>query len=208
MSAYELRAKILDLTRQFHAENWPALEFVPGNDPVHVTGRVFDSDELTHLVDASLDFWLTTGRYAALFEKQLAAFAGTRFSVLANSGSSANLLAISALTSPMLRSDRMVPGDEVITVAAGFPTTLNPILQNGLRPVFIDSVIPTYNADVTHLEAALSDRTRAVFLAHTLGNPFDVAAVSAFCRKHDLRLIEDACDALGAEYDGRKVCTF
>ena len=208
MTADELRSRILELTREFHRENWPPQAFDPGKSPVNVTGKVFDGDELANLVDASLDFWLTTGRYAKIFERDLARFIGARFSSLTNSGSSANLLAMSALTSPQLGDRRLVPGDEVITVAAGFPTTINPIIQNRLVPVFLDARVPTYDADPAHLEAALSPRTRAVFMAHTLGNPFDLGPVSAFCRKHNLWLIEDSCDALGAEYDGRMVGTF
>lgn len=208
MNAAELRTTILGLTREFHAANWPAAEFRPGTDAVNVSGKVFDGDELANLVDASLDFWLTTGRYAKVFERELARFVGTRFSILANSGSSANLLAISALTSPMLGDRRLVRGDEVITVATGFATTVNPIVQNGLRPVFLDTQIPMYDVDTALLEESVSPRTRAVFMAHTLGNPFDLATVTEFCRKHDLWLIEDSCDALGAEYDGRRVGTF
>ena len=208
MTADELRSQILELTREFHCANWPCLPFEPGKSTVNVSGKVFDGDEMANLVDASLDFWLTTGRYAKIFERELARFVGTRFSSLANSGSSANLLAISALTSPLLGEERMVPGDEVITVAAGFPTTINPIIQNRLIPVFLDARIPTYDFDPAQLEEALSSRTRAVFMAHTLGNPFDLNAVGAFCRKHDLWLIEDMCDALGSEYDGRQVGTF
>jgi CDP-6-deoxy-D-xylo-4-hexulose-3-dehydrase len=160
------------------------------------------------LVDSSLDFWLTTGRFAEEFERRLAESFGVRSATLVNSGSSANLLAVSALTSPKLGSRRLLPSDEVITVAAGFPTTVNPIVQNGLVPVFVDVSLPTYNIDVKMLEAAKSDRTRAVLIAHTLGNPFDAAAVSEFVRKHDLWLIEDCCDAAGATYNGKKVGTF
>ncbi len=208
MTADELRSAILALTREYYAANWIAQPFEPGVHPVPVAGRVFDRDELTNLVDASLDFWLTTGRYAKQFERELARYAGTRFSLLTNSGSSANLLALSALTSPTLGSRRLQPGDEVITVAAGFPTTVNPIIQNRLVPVFCDVTIPSYNIDVTQLEAAVSPRTRAIMLAHTLGNPFPVAEVQAFAQRHDLWLVEDTCDALGSEYDGRKAGTF
>jgi CDP-6-deoxy-D-xylo-4-hexulose-3-dehydrase len=169
---------------------------------------VFDAEELRHLVDASLDFWLTTGRFAEKFEREFAAFFGRRYSILVNSGSSANLLAVSALTSLKLGARRLVPGDEVITVAAGFPTTVNPIIQCGLVPVFVDITIPTYNIDVRQLEAARSERTRAVMLAHTLGNPFDVAAVKNFADRHGLWLIEDCCDAVGSTYNGRPLGTF
>ena len=208
MTAEELRTKILALTREYYDANWTPQPFEPVTSVVPVTGKVFDGDELSNLVDASLDFWLTTGRYARVFEREFARFVGTRFAALANSGSSANLLAVTALTSPMLGDRRLVPGDEVITVAAGFPTTINPIIQNRLVPVFLDLDIPTYDVDVTHLDEALSPRTRAVILAHTLGNPFNLAAIKAFVAKHNLWLIEDSCDALGAEYNGQKVGTF
>lgn len=206
--ADELRARILGLVAEYYSAAFPAREFVPGETPVPVSGRVFDAAELQHLVDASLDFWLTTGRFAAQFEEEFARFFGVRHAVLVNSGSSANLLALSCLTSPELGERRLRPGDEVITVAAGFPTTVNPIIQNQLVPVFVDVTIPTYNVDVSQLEAALSERTRAVMLAHTLGNPFDLDAVTAFTRKHNLWLIEDCCDAVGAMYKGRPVGAF
>ena len=208
MTAEELRHQILSLTRQYYAANWPASNFEPVSSAVPVTGKVFDAEELVHLVDASLDFWLTTGRYAKIFEREFARFVGTRFALLVNSGSSANLLALTALTSPMLGERRLKPGDEVITVAAGFPTTVNPIIQNQLVPVFLDLEIPTYDIDVTHLEEAVSPRTRAVMLAHTLGNPFNLGAIQDFVKKHNLWLVEDSCDALGAEYDGQTVGTF
>ena len=203
-----LRAQILEQVRRYHAEAFPERPFLPGETPVPYAGRVFDAEELVSLVDASLDFWLTTGRFAERFEREFAAFAGSRHALLTNSGSSANLLAVSALTSPKLGERRLRLGDEVITVAVGFPTTVNPILQNGLVPVFVDVTVPTYNVDTTQLEAALSDRTRAIILAHTLGNPFDLDAVTAFAKAHDLWLIEDCCDALGSTYGGRKVGTF
>lgn len=206
--ADELRARILDLVAEYHDEQFAKRTFVPGETAVPVSGRVFDADELRTLVDSSLDFWLTTGRYAAQFEREFAQFCGVRSAILVNSGSSANLLAVTALTSPTLGPRRLLPGDEVITVAAGFPTTVNPIFQNRLVPVFVDVEIPTYNVDVSQLEAARSDRTRAVILAHTLGNPFNVRAVVEFARKHDLWLIEDCCDAVGASFDGQRVGTF
>ncbi len=159
-------------------------------------------------MDSCLDFWLTTGRFAEQFEREFARWFGVRECVLANSGSSANLLAVSALTSPKLGDRRLHAGDEVITLAAGFPTTVNPIIQNNLVPVFIDVTVPTYNVDVTQLEEAFSSRTRAVFFAHTLGNPFDLDAVTAFARRHDLWMIEDCCDAVGASYRGQKAGTF
>jgi len=206
--ADELRAQILGLVREYYTEAFPKEEFVPGETQVHFAGRVFDDEELVHLVDSSLDFWLTTGRFAHRFEKEFARFFGLRHSILVNSGSSANLVALSALTSHRLGKKQLKRGDEVITVATGFPTTLNPIIQNGLVPVFVDVHVPTYNIDVSQLEAALSDRTRAVMIAHTLGNPFDLDAVTSFCKEHDLFLIEDCCDALGSTYDGKMVGTF
>jgi CDP-6-deoxy-D-xylo-4-hexulose-3-dehydrase len=204
----QLRRQIQGLVAEYHAEAFPSNPFVAGETPVPVSGRVFDATELQYLVDASLDFWLTTGRFAEQFEQEFARFVGVRYAILVNSGSSANLLALSCLTSPRLGDRRLKPGDEVITVAAGFPTTVNPIIQNNLVPVFIDITIPTYNVDVTQLDAALSERTRAIMLAHTLGNPFDVEAVVAFAKRHDLWLIEDCCDAIGSEYKGRRVGSF
>ena len=204
----ELRRQILELVGEYCAEAFPARGFVPGESPVPISGRVFDGAEMRLLVDSSLDFWLTTGRFAEQFEKEFARWFGIRECVLVNSGSSANLVAVSALTSPKLGDRRLRPSDEVITLAAGFPTTVNPIVQNNLVPVFIDVTLPTYNVDVTQLEQALSPRTRAVFFAHTLGNPFDLDAVKAFAARHDLWLIEDSCDAVGAVYRGRKVGTF
>jgi CDP-6-deoxy-D-xylo-4-hexulose-3-dehydrase len=206
--AEELREKIRGLVAEYHAVAFAPQEFQGGVTAVPVSGKVFDASEIQHLVDSSLDFWLTTGRFAARFEREFARFCGVRHALLVNSGSSADLLALTALTSPILEDRRLVPGDEVITVAAGFPTTVNPIVQNGLVPVFVDVTIPTYDIDVTQLEAARSDRTRAVMLAHTLGNPFDLGAVSEFCKKHDLYLVEDCCDAIGATYDGKPVGTF
>jgi len=204
----ELRRQILDLVGEYCAEAFPPRGFVAGESPVPVSGKVFDAAEMRLLVDSSLDFWLTTGRFAAQFEKEFARWLGIRECVLVNSGSSANLVAVAALTSPKLGDRRLQPGDEVITLAAGFPTTVNPIIQHNLVPVFIDVTVPTYNVDATQLEAALSPRTRALFLAHTLGNPFDLDAVKAFAARHDLWLIEDICDAVGATYRGRKVGTF
>jgi len=204
----ELRREILGLVQEYHREQWPERRFEPGVSAVPVSGRVFGPEEIEHLVDASLDFWLTTGRFAREFELAFACEIGRRCALLVNSGSSANLLAITALTSPLLGERRVRPGDEVITVAAGFPTTVNPIMQNQLVPVFIDAQIPTYNADVTALESALSSRTRAIILAHTLGNPFDLDAVVDFANRHDLWLIEDMCDAVGSTYRGRPVGTF
>ncbi len=206
--ANELRERILGLIQEYFTEAFPVREFVPGVTPVPISGRVFDHSELELLVESALEFWLTTGRFAEIFERDFARFFGVRAAVLVNSGSSANLLALSALTSSRLGEKRLKPGDEVITLAAGFPTTVNPIVQNGLVPVFVDVQIPTYNIDPRYLEEALSPRTRAIILAHTLGNPFDLDAVSAFAKKHDLWLIEDCCDAVGATYRGQKVGSF
>jgi CDP-6-deoxy-D-xylo-4-hexulose-3-dehydrase len=208
LRAKGLRDRIRGLVGEYYSEAFPAHVFVPGSSPVPISGRVFDEQELELLVESSLDFWLTTGRFAEQFEREFAKFVGAREAVLVNSGSSANLLAVTALTSHKLDDRRLRPGDEVITLAAGFPTTVNPILQNGLVPVFVDVHIPTFNVDVSYLEAALSGRTRAVIFAHTLGNPFDLDAVTAFAKKHGLWLIEDCCDALGSTYRGEKVGTF
>ncbi len=212
----QLRAQILDLVREYHAAAFLPQTFQPGVTPVPYAARVFDDRELVSLVDSSLDFWLTSGRYAAEFERRFSAISGCRHAMLVNSGSSANLVALSALTSPKLDERQrkwggkrhLERGDEVITVAAGFPTTVNPIIQNGLVPVFVDVTIPTYEIDVTQLDAALSDRTGAVMVAHTLGNPFDLDAVTAFTKKHGLWLVEDCCDAVGSTYKGLKVGTF
>ena len=206
--AETLRTQILALVADYYEAAFAPKPFIPGESPVPVAGRVFDASELQRLVEASLDFWLTTGRFAAQFEREFARFMGVRHAILVNSGSSANLLALSCLTSPKLGDRALHPGDEVITVAAGFPTTVNPILQNRLTPVFVDVAIPTYNIDASQLEAALSERTRAVMIAHTLGNPFDLDAVGDFVRRHNLWLIEDCCDAVGATYRGQKVGTF
>jgi CDP-6-deoxy-D-xylo-4-hexulose-3-dehydrase len=204
----QLRRQILDLSAQFHAEAFPSAEFIPQHSNVPVSGKVIDADDLSSVVDAALDCWFTTGRFAADFERKLARFFGVRCASLVNSGSSANLLAMSALTSPKLGDRRLQPGDEVITVAAGFPTTLNPIIQNRLVPVFVDIVLPSYEIDATQLEAARSEKTKAIFIAHTLGNVFDLDAVSSFAKKHNLWLIEDCCDALGSTWKGRSVGTF
>src|SRR5947209_6029318 len=189
----DLRSRILALVADYHEAAFASEKFVPGETPIPVSGRIFDQTDMQSLVDTALDFWLTTGRFAAQFEKAFARFLGVRTATLVNSCSSANLLALTALTSPKLEGRQLRPGDEVITVAAGFPTTVNPIIQNGLVPVFIDVSVPTYNVDVRQLEAAWSTRTRAVMIAHTLGNPFDVEAVTEFTRRHDLWLIEDCC---------------
>ena len=207
-TATALREQILALAEQFFNQQFAGKQFEPGTSPVPVSGKVLDASDLRSLIDASLDCWLTTGRFAAQFERQLARFFGVRGASLVNSGSSANLCAFSCLTSPRLGDRQIKPGDEVITVAAGFPTTLNPIIQNNCVPVFIDVTTPTYQADASQLEAALSDRTRAIMIAHTLGNPFDLDVVAGFAKKHHLWFVEDCCDALGAKYKGQNVGTF
>jgi CDP-6-deoxy-D-xylo-4-hexulose-3-dehydrase len=203
-----LRAQIFELVARLYDEEHRGAAFVPGRSAVPVSGRVYGKEDMISLVDSALDFWLTTGRFNETFETRLAAFLGRKYALTVNSGSSANLLAMSSLTSHLLGERALKPGDEVITVAAGFPTTVNPILQNGLVPVFLDVTIPTYNVDATQLEAAVGPRTRAIALAHTLGNPFALDAVTALARKHGLWLVEDCCDALGSTYQGKKVGSF
>jgi CDP-6-deoxy-D-xylo-4-hexulose-3-dehydrase len=182
--------------------------FIPGETSVPVTGKVFGAPEISAAVQASLEFWLTAGHFTEEFERKLARTTGTRHAFMVNSGSSANLIALSALTSPSLGDDQLKPGDEVITVAAGFPTTVTPIIQNNLIPVFVDVDIPTYVAPTSLIKDALSDKTRAIMMAHTLGNPFELEAVKTFAKENNLWLIEDACDALGGEYNGQKIGTF
>lgn len=199
-SEQEAREDILSAVAQYY-QNYKAAKkpFEPG-DRITYAARVFDEKEMCSLVDASLDFWLTTGRFADQFEKEFADWLGVKYASLVNSGSSANLIAFSALTAPELGERRIKRGDEVITVAAGFPTTVTPVIQYGAVPVFVDVTIPQYNIDASKLEAARSEKTKAVMIAHTLGNPFDLAAVKAFCDKHNLWLVEDNCDALGSTY--------
>jgi CDP-6-deoxy-D-xylo-4-hexulose-3-dehydrase len=204
----QIRAQIAALVEQYAEIAYAPRPFQPGVTPVPPAGKVLGAAELRNLVDASLDGWLTTGRFNEAFEKRLAARLGVPFALTVNSGSSANLLAFSALTSPRLGERAVGPGDEVISVAAGFPTTVNPILQAGAVPVLVDVQLPTYNVDPERLEAARSPRTRAVMLAHTLGNPFNLQAVGDFCKRHGLWLVEDCCDALGSTYQGRPVGTF
>ncbi len=206
--AAQLRRQILELSSQYFAEAFGSQEFRPDESRVPVSGKVIGADDLQSIIDSALDCWFTTGRFADEFERKLARFVGVRSASLVNSGSSANLIALSALTSPKLGDRRLKPGDEVITVAAGFPTTVNPIFQNQLVPVFLDVTPPTYEIDTTQLDAALSDKTRAVMIAHTLGNVFDLDAVTAFTRRNNLWLIEDCCDALGSTWKGRRVGTF
>jgi CDP-6-deoxy-D-xylo-4-hexulose-3-dehydrase len=205
----DLRKEILEKTRAYYR----ALQDEKEKDTgacrrIHYAGRVYDDREMVHLVDSSLEFWLTYGRYSRQFEKDLAGFLGVRYALLVNSGSSANLLAFMALTSPMLGPRAVRRGDEVITLACGFPTTVAPIIQYGAIPVFVDVDLATFNIDVTQLEKTLSPKTRAVMIAHTLGNPFDITGVKAFCDRNKLWLIEDNCDALGSRYRGRYTGTF
>lgn len=207
-TAAELRARILELVGEYHAAAFPDAAFRPGETTLPVSGKVFDADEMQHLVEASLDFWLTSGRFAARFEREFARWMGVRNAVLVNSGSSANLLALATLTAEELGDRALRPGDEVITAAAGFPTTVNPIVQNRLVPVFVDSIIPTYNADPDAIEAAVGPKTRAIMIAHTLGNPFDLDRIKAIADRHGLWLVEDTCDAVGSTWHGRRVGTF
>ena len=204
----ELRARARALAAEYYEAALRPAPFVTGESWVPVSGRVFDGTELQYLIDASLDFWLTTGRFATQFEREFARTVGVRHAILCNSGSSANLLATSALTSWKLDDRQLRPGDEFITVAAGFPTTVNPAIQHGLVPVFLDVELGTYDVDVSRLEEAISPKTRAIILAHTLGNPFDLDAVVALAKRHNLWLIEDSCDALGSTYRGRNAGTF
>lgn len=206
--ATQLRQQILALCSQYFQEAFPPGDFQPGVSSVPVSGKVIDASDLRAVVDSALDCWFTTGRFAEDFERKLARFVGVRCASLVNSGSSANLVALSTLTSPKLGDRRLLPGDEVITVAAGFPTTVNPIIQNRLIPVFVDVTVPGYEMDTSQMEAARSEKTKAVFVAHTLGNVFNLDAVTAFVKKHNLWLIEDCCDALGSTWKGRKVGTF
>ena len=208
----EARQQILDMVAEYcdtyHNKKEPFQE----GDRIPYASRVYDHKEMVNLVDSSLEFWLTSGRYTDEFEKKLAAYLGVRFCSLVNSGSSANLLAFMTLTSPLLGERRVMRGDEIITVACGFPTTVAPAIQFGAVPVFVDVTIPQYNIDVTKLEEALSEKTKAVMIAHTLGNPFDLRTVKAFCQRHGLWLVEDNCDALGTQYtmeeDGKEVTRF
>jgi CDP-6-deoxy-D-xylo-4-hexulose-3-dehydrase len=207
-SSEELRARILALADEFHAEAFPSRPFVPGVTPVPVSGKVVGPPELRGLFDAALDLWLTEGRFADELETRLADTVGVRHAYLCNSGSSANLLAVATLGSDRLGERRLRPGDEVITVAAGFPTTVNPIVLNRFVPVFVDVELGTYDAPVERVADAIGPRTRAIVMAHTLGNPFDLEGVTRLAREHDLFLVEDNCDALGARYDGRLTGTF
>ncbi|MBF0206338.1 MAG: lipopolysaccharide biosynthesis protein RfbH [Oligoflexia bacterium] len=204
------RQRIFDLLTKYYQKNISDVNggLVPGKDYLPAAGKCLDQDDLIALVDASLDLWLTGGRFSREFESTFSAFMQQRYCLLVNSGSSANLLAFATLTSPLLKDRKICPGDEVITVAAGFPTTVNPIVQHGAIPVFVDVELSTYQIDVSYLQPALSSKTKAVMIAHTLGNPANLQALSDFCKQHHLWLIEDCCDAVGAKYNGKMVGTF
>jgi CDP-6-deoxy-D-xylo-4-hexulose-3-dehydrase len=202
------RASLLEAVRVYGERFHQPPPFLPGRSPVPVSGRVYDAEDMVSLVDSALDFWLTAGRFTAEFEERFARRMGARFASLVNSGSSANLCIISAVTSSRLGERALRPGDEVITTAAGFPTTVAPILQNGLVPVWVDAEVGTYNARPDQVAAAVGPRTRAIMLAHTLGNPFDLDAIAEVARRHDLWLLEDTCDAVGATFKGKPVGSF
>lgn len=204
----ELRKEIIQKTKEYYQAQFANKQFTPGVSPVNYAGRVFDEQEIVNAVDASLDFYLTESRFSADFAEKIADFLGIKNVLLTNSGSSANLLAFSALTSEKLGERRLKPGDEVIAVAAGFPATVTPILQYGLIPVYVDVDIPTYNIDIPMLEKAISDKTRCIFLAHTLGNPYNLDAIMEIADKHNLWVIEDNCDAFGSKYKGKYTGTF
>jgi len=205
---FNIRNEILSLVNDYSEINFKQKEFIPGVNEVPVSGKVIGSLELKNMVEASLDGWLTTGRFNEQFEKKLASFLGIKCLLTVNSGSSANLIAFSTLTSPKLKERAIQKGDEVITVAAGFPTTVNPIIQFGAIPVFIDAKIPTYNIDESLVEEAITNKTKAIMLAHTLGNPFNVKKIKEICDKYNLWLIEDSCDALGSKFNNQNVGTF
>lgn len=204
-----LKQEILHKVKTYYQlKHKPTQKFIPNTSRINYAGRVYNEQEMCNLIDSALDFWLTFGEYSKAFERELASFLGVKYALLVNSGSSANLLAFFALTSPLLKERQIKRGDEVITIAAGFPTTIAPIIQYGAIPVFVDIELTHANIDTTQLESALSNKTKAVMLAHTLGNPFDISAVKAFCDKHNLWLIEDNCDALGSLYQGKFTGTF
>lgn len=204
----EFRKLIVDLVGQYAEAHHQPAPFVPGQSAVPVSGKVYGARDMQLLAESCLDFWLTTGRFNDEFEKRLGKFIGVDHALTVNSGSSANLVAFSTLTSHYLRHEALKPGDEMITVATGFPTTINPSLQYGIVPVMVDVDIPTYNIKPEMIEAAVTDRTRAIMIAHTLGNPFDVAEVMRVAEKYNLFVVEDCCDALGATYNGQHVGTF
>jgi CDP-6-deoxy-D-xylo-4-hexulose-3-dehydrase len=204
----EIKKEIFEKVKEFYGAKHQNKKFIAGESNINYAGRIFDEKEIINLVDASLDFWLTTGKYAERFEKKFAKFLGIKYCLLTNSGSSANLLAISTLTSPKLGKRRLKPGDEIITVACGFPTTLNPIIQNNLVPVFIDINLGSYNIQTEQIEKAISKKTKAIFIAHTLGNPFDIDKILKIAKKYKLWVIEDNCDALGSRYKGKYTGSF
>jgi CDP-4-dehydro-6-deoxyglucose reductase, E1 len=204
----QLRLEIIEKTIQYYQARFAQNDFIPGKSRVNYAGRVFDEKELCNAVEASLDFWLTEGRFSEEFSEKIADFLEVEHVLLTNSGSSANLLAFAALTSEKLGDKRLKPGDEVISVAAGFPATVTPIIQNGLIPVFVDVHIPTYNIDVEMMRKAITPKSRCIFIAHTLGNPFNINAVMQLAKEHDLWVIEDNCDAFGSEYSGKKTGSF
>ena len=208
MDYKELRKQILELTRQYYEAKFKNIPFLPGISRVNYAGRVFDEKELINLIDSSLDFWLTEGRFSEEFAEKIADFLGVADVILTNSGSSANLMAFSALTSAKLGDKRLKEGDEVISVSAGFPATVTPIIQYGLIPVFVDVDIPTYNIDIEMMKKAVSEKTRCIFLAHTLGNPFNLDAVMEFAKEKNLWVIEDNCDSFGSKYKGKYTGTF
>jgi len=208
--ADQLKNEIFDLIKEYHKLQFASQKFIPGSTPVPVSGKVFDHQELNFLVDSALDGWFTTGRFNKDFEKRLAKIigVGANNAITVNSGSSANLVAFSTLTDPELGERAIKPGDEIITVAASFPTTINPMVMYGVVPVFLDVHIPTYNIDVTRIEEAITPKTKGIMIAHTLGNPFNLAKITEIAQKYNLWLVEDCCDALGATYNGKHVGTF
>ena len=200
-----IKDDIFKLVKRYAEEKYLPAQFVPGHTPVPVSGKVLDYEDIVNLVDSSLDGWLTTGRFNAQFEKEILKFLDAKVAITVNSGSSANLVAFTTLASYKLGDRSIKPGDEVITVAAGFPTTVNPIVQNGAVPVFVDIEIPTFNVDINLIEQAITPKTKAIMIAHGLGNPFDVKKVREICDKYNLWLVQDTCDALGAKFDGKKL---
>jgi len=208
MKSGNLKKEIFNLVDKYYTEKHKPKSFIPGESYIPYAGRVYDEKEIISLVDSALDFWLTAGRFAKQFEEEFAKFLGVKYCILTNSGSSANLLAISTLTSSKLGERRLKPGDEVITTACAFPTTVNPITQNNLISVFIDVDVGTYNIQTDKIEGAISKKTKAIFLAHTLGSPFDLDEILEICKKYNLWMIEDNCDALGSKYNDKYTGTF
>jgi len=208
MNFIKIENEILNLVKKYHFLKSANNKIVPGKDTIPVSGKSYDENEVINLTKSALDFWLTSGRFNKEFENKLSKFLGIKYVLTTNSGSSANLLAVSALTSSKLGEKRLVPGDEIITVAAGFPTTINPIIQNNLKPVFVDIDIGTYNVNIDDLKSAISNKTKAIVLAHTLGNPYNLDEISKICKENNLFLIEDSADALGAKFNGKIVGSF